>query len=432
MRLWPPASTLLSLAGSASNRTASSRLDGRTYSNAGGFTGLYCIRRLRFSRSLTLSSALFLCALTLRPQIIGVAPLFPLIQQDLHLPHTVVGLLGTVPVLCMGVFAPLAPFLRHRLRTLPAITASLALIALFGLTRSLTPGALVLVLLTFGVGAGIGLGGALLPVAVKEQFPDQSVRTSGIYASGIQLGSTISAAAAVPLAIALGGWRSALLAFSLATAALTIAWVGLTRSASREAAANARPRFAFNNPIAWRLALAFALFGIFYYGLSAWLTAAYVARGWSLPQAAGLVAVVNAGSLVGSVLLPVFARRIASRSRTGAMMAATLVVASLGIAAVPALAFLWAGLAGLANGALFPLIIALPVEASEQPDEVGAISGVMLGAGYTLAAIAPSGFGAIRDLTGSFTPILWLIVVAAVLLLATSLSFDGIRRPRYY
>ena len=303
---------------------------------------------------------------------------------------------------------------------------SLALIALFGLTRSLTPGALVLVLLTFGVGAGIGLGGALLPVAVKEQFPDQSVRTSGIYASGIQLGSTISAAAAVPLAIALGGWRSALLAFSLATAALTIAWVGLTRSASREAAANARPRFAFNNPIAWRLALAFALFGIFYYGLSAWLTAAYVARGWSLPQAAGLVAVVNAGSLVGSVLLPVFARRIASRSRTGAMMA------SLGIAAVPALAFLWAGLAGLANGALFPLIIALPVEASEQPDEVGAISGVMLGAGYTLAAIAPSGFGAIRDLTGSFTPILWLIVVAAVLLLATSLSFDGIRRPRYY
>ena len=44
--------------------------------------------------------ALFLAALTLRPQIVGVGPLIPEIQDSLGTSHAVVGLLGTIPVLC--------------------------------------------------------------------------------------------------------------------------------------------------------------------------------------------------------------------------------------------------------------------------------------------------------------------------------------------
>jgi len=58
-------------------------------------------------------AALFLVALALRPQIIGVGPLIPSIQDDLGISHTEAGLLATIPVLCMGIFAP-------RLRTSPA------------------------------------------------------------------------------------------------------------------------------------------------------------------------------------------------------------------------------------------------------------------------------------------------------------------------
>ena len=50
--------------------------------------------------------ALFLAALTLRPQIVGVGPLIPSIQDAFGTSHAVVGLLGTIPVLCMGLFAP--------------------------------------------------------------------------------------------------------------------------------------------------------------------------------------------------------------------------------------------------------------------------------------------------------------------------------------
>ena len=59
-------------------------------------------------------AALFLAALTLRPQIVAVGPLIPGIQEDLDTSHAVAGLLGTIPVLCMGLFAPVAAFLAAR------------------------------------------------------------------------------------------------------------------------------------------------------------------------------------------------------------------------------------------------------------------------------------------------------------------------------
>jgi CP family cyanate transporter-like MFS transporter len=44
--------------------------------------------------------------------------------------------------------------------------------------------------------------------------------------------------------------------------------------------------------------------------------------------------------------------------------------------------------------------------------------GLMLGAGYTIAAAGPIALGAVRDLTGSFATSLWVLVALAVALLA--------------
>ena len=63
--------------------------------------------------------ALFLAALALRPQLVGIGPLLPLIQHDLDVTHAVAGLLGTIPVLCMGLFAPPASFLSRPGRLTP-------------------------------------------------------------------------------------------------------------------------------------------------------------------------------------------------------------------------------------------------------------------------------------------------------------------------
>jgi MFS transporter, CP family, cyanate transporter len=57
------------------------------------------------TRGVPLLAGLFLAALALRPQVVGIGPLLPSIRDDLGLSHAVAGLLGTIPVLCMGLFA---------------------------------------------------------------------------------------------------------------------------------------------------------------------------------------------------------------------------------------------------------------------------------------------------------------------------------------
>ena len=87
--------------------------------------------------------ALFLAALALRPQFVGVGPLLPSIQDDLDVTHAVAGLLGTIPVLCMGLFAPPAPYLSGRDRLPAGDRRGVALIGVFGVARALAPGAVV-------------------------------------------------------------------------------------------------------------------------------------------------------------------------------------------------------------------------------------------------------------------------------------------------
>ena len=61
-----------------------------------------------------LLAGLFLAGFALRPQIVGVGPLIPSIERDLDVSHAVAGLLNTIPVLCMGLFALPAPVLTRR------------------------------------------------------------------------------------------------------------------------------------------------------------------------------------------------------------------------------------------------------------------------------------------------------------------------------
>ena len=59
--------------------------------------------------------AIFLVALNLRATLASLPPLVQTIRSDLGLSGAVAGLLTTLPVLCMGVFAPVAQRLAHRI-----------------------------------------------------------------------------------------------------------------------------------------------------------------------------------------------------------------------------------------------------------------------------------------------------------------------------
>lgn len=379
---------------------------------------------------LGLLAGLFLAALSLRPQLVGVGPLIPQIKSDLGVSHAIAGLLGTIPVLCMGLFAPPAPYLSRRFGSRAAIAGCVVLIAVFGIGRAVVPGAVGVILLTFGVGLGMGFAQALMPVAVKERFAHRPAFATGIYATGISTGSAISTAAVVPVAHAAGGWRGSLLVLSACTGALALAWLALTRGSAPHVRADVRPvRLPWRSPLARRLVLIFGLMGMVYYGLHSWLPDSYVERGWSGGRAGALLAVLNLAALPPTLLVPWLADRMGSRRFYLVSGALIMLGAMLGVVLLPGGAWVWAALVGTSTGWLFPIVLTLPLDLSERPAQVGAIAGMMLGAGYTLSAVAPFALGAVRDATGSFTTALWLIVgaAAALLVVCAPLSPERLR-----
>ena len=378
---------------------------------------------------LTLLAALFVAALAMRPQLVGTGPLLPAIQDDLAISHAVAGLLGTIPVLCMGIFAPVAAPLARRGGLRNVVTACIAGVALFGLARAAVPGAPLLLLLTLPVGIGMAIAGALLPVAVKERFPDRPAFGNGVCTSGFNLGAAVSSLIAVPVADALGDWRAALTVFSVAAIAQCVGWIVLSRGAWTNRPEESA-RLPVRRPVVWMIVTVFALQSLVYYGITTWVAAAFQEYGWSPGAAGALVAVFGFSTVPGGLLIPWFADRLGSRRRWLVGLTCFVVVATFGLAAVPDAGVLWTVIAGLAIGAVFPLCLTMCLDVAHEPVAAGAAAALMLLGGYLVAGLAPFGLGAIRDLTGSFSASLWALFGTALLLVVACLPLSATRlRP---
>jgi CP family cyanate transporter-like MFS transporter len=90
----------------------------------------------------------------------------------------------------------------------------------------------------------------------------------------------------------------------------------------------------------------------------------------------------------------------------------------------------WAALVGIGFGVLFPLTLTLPLDVSSDPAQVGAVAGMMLGVGYTIASVSPFLLGAVRDASGSFGDALWVLVAtsAGALAFTVTMSRERIHR----
>ncbi len=332
----------------------------------------------------------------------------------------------------MGLFAPVAAYLSARVGTRRAMTIGLVLIGVAGLLRAVAPSAWLVVLLTLPVGIGMGVGNALAPLAVRETTPERAATGTGVYTTGIQLGSTLAAALAVPLAAVLGGWRGALIALSAVACAIAVAWVVLERGGEAHVRPAALfPRLPWHSRTAWLLVGIFASMGCGYYGLNAWLPDAYGERGWSDESAGLLLAAMNLTAIPSSFVVPWLSDRRGGRRPWLLAMSLVFATGAVGLVALPAAAFGWALLAGISQGGMFALVMTLPLDLESSRERIGALVAMMLGLGYTTAALSPFVLGAVRDLTGSFDAVLWTCAAFLVVLVVLVRCLPPLRPAVY-
>lgn len=367
-------------------------------------------------------AGLVLVAANLRTLMASLPPLAETVRADLGLSNAWMGVLTTLPVLCMGLLAPVANQLGRRVGAASAVGAGVGLVLLGLLVRGAGGGQVwSLYAGTFLAGAGIALAGTLLPGIVKTVFPAHRAGLgTGLTMMSMMGGAALASALAVPLAGVLGGWSGSLLAWAPLAAVAGVVWVPVARYARRRAA-NQPPPEDVSHALPWRSATAWLLAAYLsfqswqFYSSLAWLAPTYESGGWTPRDAGLLMSVFTGAQLVSGLVAPVLLdRRVDAR----VLLAGATLLGGLGEVGVwlapDAAPWLWALMLGGGQGACFALGLGLLVRYAETARDSARLTAMGFLVSYTVASAGPATMGAVRDATGGYTW-LWAVLAAVAL-----------------
>lgn len=355
-----------------------------------------------------------LVGLNLRPALSSLAPLLPRIEGEGELSMLSLSLLTTLPVLCLGLFAPFAPWFARRL----GIERSLAL-ALIVLSAGLALRGFHLAgLLFFGtllVGAAIGVLGTLLPALVKRELADSADLMTGVYTMALCLGGALGAGLSIPLAELLSSWSLSLMAWaSLALTALAAWWWIMPQPApnSEHQTASGYARALLKKPLAWQVMLLMGSQSSLAYIVFGWLPTLLVRQGYSEAEAGWLMGGSILVQLVSAIAAPWLAR-LSKDQRPALIAVLGLIGAGLLMLLLGSPAWRWPGaiLLGLGQGGSFSLALTLIVLRSGNAKIAGELSALAQGGGYTLAAMGPLAVGLMLDAGIGIQGVTWLLLI---------------------
>ncbi|MCE8010825.1 MFS transporter [Billgrantia desiderata] len=348
-----------------------------------------------------------LVGLNLRPALSSLAPLLVRVQADTGLTPLAIGALTTLPVLCLGIFAPLAPWLAKRAG--PENTLALAL------------GVLIAGLLLRGLPAlPLLFLGTLLPALVKRELPGGADLMTGVYTMALCLGGALGAGLSIPLADMLGGWRFSLMSWGLLALLALVAWQTLMPRAPHSQVATATGgsmRELLGQPLAWQVMILMGTQSSLAYIVFGWLPTLLQARGYSEAEAGWMMGASVMVQLISALGAPWLAR-LSRDQRPALMLVLGCIAAGLWLLLQAGESWRWPGvvLLGLGQGGSFSLALSLIVLRTANSRLAGKLSGLAQGGGYTLAALGPLAVGVLLQLQvgmATMTGVLLSIVAVA-------------------
>jgi len=347
---------------------------------------------------------LWLAGVDLRLTILAVPPVLPLIHRDLALDEKSVAVLSGLPILLFGLMAVPGSLLIARIGARRAIITGLLAVALGSGMRGAGASAAILFPMTFVMGAGVSIIQPALPALVSRWFPSKAALATAVYANGLLIGEVLGASLTIPVVLPLvaGSWQWSFAVWAvpvLFTALLMLA--GTAEITVPAAATRARWLPDWRDPRLWRLGLLQGGSSVLYFACNAFIPDYLHATGRGELVNACLTA-LNSGQLPASLLILVFARRLAGRRRPFIAAGAIGLLSVGGLVVSPVAAGMIACAAAIGFCAAFVLILTLalpPLLAA--PEDVHRLSAGMLAIGYTLSFIVPFVGGAVWDATGS-------------------------------
>jgi len=370
---------------------------------------------------------IFFVALNMRPAVTAIGPLYNVLLESLHISNTKMSFLTSIPVFCMGLFAPVAVPLQKKLGTKTAITLLIVLLAFANGLRFLKESYGLLVVTSFLAGFAIALIGPMLNAYIKKKFPNRFTTVVGIYSFGIGTGATLSAALTVTLYRHFdGSWTIALGSWSILALSALIMWFLLVQKEEQELSrkdekSEQLTRNPWKSIRAWTMLIYFGLQTSLFFSLMSWLVPILQDKGYSLGEASSILTLMSFIQMIGNIVVPILMEKWTSRIAW---------LFALGVLGILGFALLWVGsgmlllmavfIIGIVLSGLFPIGLLLPLDEAETNEEANSWSSMVLSGGFIISAIIPIVIGYCYDITGNHTVTFAIFMIIMLAIMATT------------
>ncbi|MER1985941.1 MAG: MFS transporter [Solibacillus sp.] len=375
--------------------------------------------------------AIFFVSLNLRPSVTSVGPLLDTIAADLGVSSTQMSLLTSIPVFCMGLFAPLAVPLQKKLGYRTAVNILMLLIGVATLIRIEFVSYAGLLLTSFLTGFAIAIISPMINAYIKERFGDKMAPVIGVYSFAIGGGATLSAAFTGVFYETFGkNWALALGIWGLLAIFALITWTMAVERppASTEQTDKESARNPWKTTRAWIILLYFGLQTSLFFGLTTWLVSMALEQGMPLLTAGSVLTTMTIVQLVGNIVIPSMLSKYPNRITWLYGLIAFGMIGAI-VLFIDADWSIWVGamMLGAALSGLFPIGLLLPLDEAKNNREANEWSSMVLSGGFMMSAIIPLVIGIVYDQLGSH---FYTKVIFTVLFIFMALSIYWLQRNK--
>lgn len=364
--------------------------------------------------------AIFFVSLNLRPSVTSIGPLLDTIAIDLGVSSTQMSLLTSIPVFCMGLFAPLAVPLQKKIGYRHAVNVLMLLIGIATAARLLFNSYAGLLTTSFLTGFAIAIISPIINAYIKERFGEKMAPVIGVYSFAIGAGASLSAAFTGFFYERFGGWPIALAIWGLLAIFALVAWTMAVEktTASTQQGVEEAARNPWKTSRAWLILLYFGLQTSLFFGLTTWLVSMAIEQGMALLTAGSVLTTMTLVQLVGNLVITSLLKKYPNRI---AWLYGLIIFGLLGalVLFIDANWSIWVGaiILGVSLSGLFPIGLLLPLDEARNNREANEWSSMVLSGGFMMSAIVPLVIGVVYD--GTMTHFYTKVIFVALFIFMT-------------
>ena len=351
------------------------------------------------------ASLLWLAGTGLRLTVLAVPPVILLIQADLRLSGTEIGILSGLPVILFGIAALPGSLLIARFGALRTLVAGLLITGVASGLRGAALNVFALYGATVVMSAGIAVMQPALASLVREWLPDRVSFGTALYSNGLLVAETLAVMLTIPFVLPLVGdsWRWSLAVWGVPLVVIAILIIAIAPRPKAGAAVAPAGRSwwpDWSSKLIWQIGFLFGSVNSMYFCSNAFLPG-YLREAGRVDLISATLTALNFGQLPASFAMLAVAGKLERRVWPFIVCGVLMLSCVAGIAAT---ADLWtvffAGFLGFLGAFVMTLGFGLPPLLSA-PAETARLSAAMFTISYSEALVISVLSGAAWDLSGS-------------------------------